>query len=105
LAWSKSGEYAKDSALSSFLLQLEWKQKMMVVAKSKAIFNHIRHGPTFGKDLVISDRCNQNPSSHSEYSKHYKYAYGKQLMVSSFCGAPKGEKFRVVEYEVFQVIK
>lgn len=90
--------------MSSFLLQLEWRQKMMLVAKTKAIFNHAKYGPTFGKDLVISDECDQSQFSYSEYPKNYKYAYGKQFISASFCGAPKGEKFRVVEYEVYQVI-
>lgn len=65
-------------------------------------------GPFFGggSDLAISNRANQDNSSYANFphtfNYHNKYA-ANQAAHSSFSGAPNGYRFKISEWEVFEV--
>jgi hypothetical protein len=82
---------------------------MTLTDPHKAIFGRKSDGPTFGGgyDLFITDRCNTNRDScadfASSYNRYEKYNRNQQSY-TALIGAPKGNNFRVTEYEVFQII-
>jgi hypothetical protein len=75
-----------------------------------AIYDYIDWGPIFGggSDLVIRDKCNQNKDSVANFPNSYncgsKYQNNQQSY-TLFSGATNGSGFRVIEYEVFEVLK
>jgi hypothetical protein len=78
----------------------------------KAIYDYQGFGPVFGgggggNDIRISDKCNQNNSfSYFPYSYNCEAKYQRnQVSYSVFSGAQSGANFKVLEYEVFQVLK
>jgi hypothetical protein len=78
--------------------------------ESHAIKNDANWGPGFGhgRDLAIADRCHQNNKSFANFPTSYNYN-GKytesQASFTAFVGATVGYNFRVVDYEVFEVVK
>ena len=78
--------------------------------EQKAIYDRNNLGPTFGGgcDLYIADKCNQNSNSYAIFPTSYncgsKYQKNQQSY-TLFSGATNGYKFRVIEYEVFEVVK
>jgi len=75
-----------------------------------AIYDNIGYGPTYGAgcDLYIADKCNQNNNSFAYFPTSYncgsKYQQNQQSY-TLFSGATNGYNFRVIEYEVFEVVK
>jgi hypothetical protein len=108
------GKYINDPSRSSFLLQLELREKMTLIQgkELKAIYDDFGYGPAFGSgndsDLCIRDKCNQNSNSSADMPDSYncgsKYQRNQQTW-TLFSGATNGYKFRVIEYEVFEVLK
>ncbi len=78
--------------------------------EQNAIYDHIKWGPVYGGgyDLCIADKCNQNNGSAANFPYSYncgsKYEMNQQSY-TLFSGATNGYKFRVIEYEVFEVLK
>ncbi len=78
--------------------------------EQNAIRDYIGYGPTYGggNDLYIADKCNQNKDSYANFPWSYncgsKYERNQQSY-TLFSGATNGYNFRVVEYEVFEVLK
>jgi hypothetical protein len=78
--------------------------------ENNAIYDKFDWGPVFGNgfDLYIANKCNQNSDSGanfpSSYNRGSKYQYNQQSW-TLFSGATNGYKFKVVEYEVFEVVK
>ncbi len=77
--------------------------------EQNAIWDHISYGPVYGGyDLVIVDNCNQNNKSYANLPTSYncgsKYEKNQQSY-TLFSGATNGYNFRVIEYEVFEVVK
>ncbi len=77
--------------------------------EQKAIADRIDYGPVYGggHDLCIADKCNQNNSGANfptSYNCGSKYQQNQQTY-TLFSGATNGYNFRVIEYEVFEVVK
>jgi hypothetical protein len=108
---SINGRFATDSSLSSILLQLDLKEKMILIQGKEinAICNYTNSGPAFGggHDIYISNNCNLNANSYASFPTSYncpkKYKTNQECL-TAFCGATNGKSFKVTEYEVFQVI-
>jgi hypothetical protein len=101
-----------DPSRLTFLLQLDLKEKMTLIqGKEKyTIYDDLSYGPVFGGgyDICIADNCNSNMDSHAYFPVSYNCGFkyqNNQESWTAFCGATKGKNFRVIEYEVFQVIK
>jgi hypothetical protein len=87
--------------------------------EAQAIFGNASFGPIFGGigggifggayDIYIADKCNMNNKSGTDFPFSYnygsKYQKGQHQSWTALCGALSGKQFKVVEYEVFQVIK
>jgi hypothetical protein len=75
-----------------------------------AIVTDSNYGPIFGggHDIVIGDGCNYAANSSACFPTSYncdsKY-YNNQESYADFSGATSGCNFKVIEYEVFQVVK
>ncbi len=79
-----------------------------------AIVDDCNYGPVYGggnyggHDLCIVDKCNQNNKSGANFPSSYncgsKYQRNQQSY-TFFSGATDGNNFRVIEYEVFEVLK
>ena len=68
------------------------------------------YGPTFGGyDIYICNNSNINGSSYANFPTNYNIQ-GPNIYVNdqpsktAFCGATNGHNFKVIEYEVYQVI-
>ncbi len=106
-------KFIADPSRSSFLLQLELREKMTLIQGKEqyAIWDHCNWGPIYGEfvsDLLIGDKCNQNKNSFTYFPDSYncgsKYERNQQSY-TLFSGATDGNYFRVIEYEVFEVLK
>jgi hypothetical protein len=75
-------------------------QKFVPGSRYTGTASYSRHGPSFGSDLHISDRCNENTFSRSIITPQGGYVRegmaGREHLFRTFA-------FRVSEYEVFQV--
>lgn len=105
-------KWKSDNPKKSFLLSLDLKVKMPLKdeKKNKAIYCSIHSGPAFGEyslflfslDISLSDRCNLNKNSFSNfpwcYSGNNKFKANDQDSCTKFCGNPSGMNFRVTEY-------
>ena len=66
-------------------------------------------GPAFGwNDLMISDNCNAKKTSIGDFPCTYNreekpYKNDSQESWTNYSGSPSGNKFKVIEYEVFHV--
>ena len=80
-----------------------------LVIPEKAIQCIPNYGPVFGggSDLAISNDCNTTSDSCTNFSYSYncedKYEYGQEAW-TALCGVKEGKNFKVVEYEVFEVV-
>ena len=69
------------------------------------------YGPTFGggHDIYLSDKCNENNGSYTNFPHSYNLASNpytnNQASHTAFCGAASGKNFKVIEYEVYKVIR
>jgi hypothetical protein len=105
LPWNSSGSYQNDSSGTSFLFTLKnphgtSPQKFALKLPQYAIECIPSYSPTFGRgwDLYISDRCNANTSSHTNFPSSYQDTGGRGK--ETFCGH---HTFAVSEIEVFEV--
>ena len=84
---------------------------MTLVKPLYAIYCDPTHGPAFGGgcDTSIYDKCNANNNySYAKFPFSYNFAtkpyeIDSQATWTAFSGATKGNKFKVLEYEVFKV--
>ena len=101
--------YVSKKDRRAFLVSLDLKAKMLPEMKGdRLIYCQEDYGPTFGcGDLTISDRCNKNKNSFSNFPTTYRREGQKcqknQDSLRAFVGVTKGNEFKVVEYEVFKV--
>jgi hypothetical protein len=101
-----------DPAKRAFLLSIDKKEKMEAQNGDNLITCSVSYGPTFGtngeSDLYISNKCNMNKNSYSFFPKNYNNKQRtyplSQRSFEMFSGAKDHCLFRVLEYEVFQVI-
>lgn len=115
LAWESPVNWKNlaDPSQSSFLLSLDLKQKMKLVKPDNAIYCDKNYGPVFGGygsgwDLAIRDNCLEKSLSCSNFPSNYnsETPYSQsQKSISTFSGAVEGTKFKILEYEVYKVIK
>ena len=110
--WNQvSNAYVSDGGMKSFIMQLDLLQKMVPNSGSNLICCHTSSGPIFGggHDIYISDNCNTNNSSYSNFPTRYNitgptpYTQG-QPSYTAFSGATANKNYKVTQYEVFQVI-
>jgi hypothetical protein len=68
-------KYTVDQSKKCFLFSVDLKQKMDIVNTNNAVWNNKNIGPTFGSgcDLFLSDACNANKSSHSNFPHSYNF--------------------------------
>ena len=101
------------------MLQLNRREKYVPQNESNLIYCNNGYGPTFGgygnivfgvgNDLFISDDCNSNNKSYSNFPKTYNFEGSNKIVhnqqsYTNFSGATNGWNFRVVDYEVFRVV-
>jgi hypothetical protein len=92
-------------------LSLDSREKLVPTDTNYLIYHRADFGPTFGggHDLYISHCCNSNTGSYANFSYSYNTADNKykndQTAFTALSGCPSGFNFRVVEYEVFRVVK
>ena len=90
-------------------MQFNKKEKMIAQRNNRLICCNSSCGPNFGwNDLVISDNCNLYSSSLAEFPCTFNrdgspYRQEAQESLVAFTGVTSGIKFKVEEYEVFQV--
>ena len=111
--WSQTNasNYVHDAGMRSFLLQLDFHEKMTLKDHNHLIYYQSDYGPTFGggHDLHISNDCYNSNGSYCNFAYTYnheetkKYAYQNQVTWTAFCGASGGYNFKVLEYEVYKV--
>ena len=110
--WNQTiSAWVNDSGRKSFLLQLDLLQKMVPNHDNYLIYCGTSYGPIFGDghDIVISDSCNTNNNSNSNFPHRYNitgpnpYTNG-QPSYTAFSGATANYNYKVTQYEVFQVI-
>jgi len=66
MKWKEStGSYVNDTSKLSFLLSFDLGKKMTLIKPEHAFASHSSYGPRFGRDFVISDKCNQNANSYT----------------------------------------
>ncbi len=74
---------------------------MELIRPDKAIQCIPSYGPVFGggADLAVSDKCNVNNNSCTNFSYSYnykdKYQYGQEAW-TALCGTTSGKYFKVV---------
>jgi hypothetical protein len=97
---------------SGFLLSFDKGEKYVPQNGQHLIHCHPRYGPIFGagsSDLFIADGCDANTNSYASFPHTYNREGSNKIVQSQqsytdFSGAIVGYNFRVVEYEVFQVL-
>lgn len=99
-----------DHERKCFLLSLDLKQKMTLNNYKQAVANNEGYGPIFGagNDIVIHNKCNENNSSSANFPTSYNFGSlytNSQASYTAFSGAANGKNFKVMEYEVYRVIK
>ena len=101
--------YAPDPSLASFLLSVDLGEVFRLKDANKAIYCHTGYGPIFGggHDMYISDGCNGNNNSGCNFPYSYdgngKYEKNQQAW-TALTGSTNSNYFKVLEYEVYQVI-
>ena len=84
----------------------------MIPTKESMLVRHrTNEGPIFGggHDLYISDSCEtKNSCCYLGHTYNHegtnKYVKGDQMTHTAISGAPNGNDFKIVEYEVYRVI-
>ena len=109
--WDQRNSYLSDANMRTFLFSLDLKEKYIPIDESNLIHGYSGYGPTFGDghDLYLADSCNSNTSSYTNFPHRYNRAgengiINNQESYTNFAGATNGKNFRVLEYEVFQVL-
>lgn len=110
LPWNStpSGTHAPDPTCETFLLSLDHRLKMPLIKPEYAIYCYTGFGPRFGggADIHISDLCDENRDSYVNFPSSFmcpEMNERNQQVTTMFCGAIKGNSFRVKEYEVYRV--
>ena len=63
------------------------------------------YGSPYGPDLSISDKCHANDHSCSSLGSHYDIPVSiKEYSNEAFCLLAGAKKFKIVEYEVYQLV-
>ena len=104
--WNKPNheEWVNDEEKLTFLLMLDQEnnRKLSPINSEKLIKCQSNMGPCFGEDLMISDKCDKNPSS-SAFPKNYNQKKNSliypiqiefnesQETTRQFCGATHGQ--------------
>ena len=108
MPWLSDNNYGNDDSKRSFLFSLTNKTKHVLFANPiYAIYNNPGYGPTYGggHDVYISNDCNINTSSYSNFGYCYKSIdsapYGGLPAQSYMAGS---YNFKVAEYEVYEII-
>ena len=112
LAWSSiNNTDLTDDTMSGFLFSITHSTKHQhFMYKDKALHCYSSFGPIFGgkegcRDLVIYDECNRNKKSHSNLGYSYKTPDGLNFGTDEAKSYLAGKsKFKVIEYEVYQLI-
>ena len=105
----QSGDYAPDPSLASFVFSMDLREVFRLKDANKAIYCHTGYGPIFGggHDMYISDGCNGNNNSGCSFPHSYdgngKYEKNQQAW-TALTGSTNSNYFKVLEYEVYQVI-
>jgi hypothetical protein len=106
----KYGNFVDDAEKRTFLLSLDLKEKMVPVTANNLIYCSKTVGPTFGEgDLEICHECNIIKKSSTNFPSRYnaegplKYSKG-QNSLRALSGVTHGDKFFVLEYEVYRVV-
>ena len=93
------------------MLQLNRREKYVPQNENNLIYCNNGYGPAFGYgyDLYISDDCNSNNYSHSNFPYTYNFEGSNKIVTNqqsytNFIGATKGKSFGVIDYEVFRVV-
>lgn len=99
--------FLNDADRRCFLFSLDLKAKFVPHDDKKLINQDKSSGPSFGNgDLRISDKCNSKSSSTDFPSTYNLDGLDKmeknQASWCLFSGATTDNRFKVVEYEVFQ---
>ena len=116
--WNQANGYVNDAGKKAFLLQLNRREKYVPQNENSLIFCSNGCGPTFGGgnslfgggyDLRISDDCNSNNNSYSNFPYTYNFEGSNKIVnnqqsYTNFSGATNECNFRVVDYEVFRVM-
>ena len=104
--------YTKDAGRKAFVFSVDMKEKFVPQGDNYLICNFDCYGPVFGGktgcDIYIADGCNNSRNSYGNFPSMYNRACGDKLAKNQdsyrmFSGAMDGNKFKVVEYEVFKV--
>lgn len=107
LKWdaTRDGNYEYDNTGSSFLFSLSRKEKMRLVEPSRAIANDSKFGPVFGSghDFAISDGADKYAHSSSEFPSSYSNSHPQET-TRSLSGAKHGAHFKIIEWEVYEVL-
>ena len=98
VAWSSLNNLIMDS--DAFLFSLKSKKKYEILKQKFACFHSKNNGPFFGSkgDLKIVDGCFTNDSTTNCEEKSYNFKSTNLL------GEKKLTTFKVIDYEVYQVI-
>ena len=104
---SATGEYRADKTDRSFLFSLSLNEKYELVRPMNTIYCRSDFGPTFGGgyDLHISNSCQNNTYSHSDFPHSYnngKYKNNAETY-RKFHGNSEGTNMKIKEWEVFKV--
>ena len=111
--WNKPNNrnWVNDAGKKAFLLQLNRREKYVPQNENCLIYCYDGYGPTFGggNDLCISDDCNSNNKSYSNFPSTYNFEGSNKIVnnqqsYTNFSGATNGYNFSVVDYEVFRVV-
>ena len=116
--WNQVNGHVHDAGKKAFLLQLNRREKYVPQNGNNLINCNNGYGPTFGGgnslfgggyDLRISDDCNSNNNSYSNFPFTYNFEGSNKIVINqqswtNFIGATNGSNFRVVDYEVFRVV-
>jgi len=81
------------------------KIKLPISDPKSAISYDIKSGPIFGRqEIFISDECNNHRNSFISHPLSYKNDISTfSTYLNFFFGRADGNKFRVVDYEVYTV--
>ncbi len=93
-SWNSIGHFQKDN--TAFIFSLNKNQKYNVKNENKAIFGGNINGPVFGfNEIFIRNNCKTKGGICSD-PRSYNFSFAGELS--------GGEKFNVIDYEVFSLI-
>ena len=109
VCWNVVNGYAHDANKASFLFSVDLREVFRLKDANKGILCHTGSGPRFGggPDMHLADGCNGNYSSGCDFPYSYdgngKYEKNQQAW-TALTGSTNSNYFKVLEYEVYQVI-